>query len=188
RVVARGRSAESFTLCEIAARATSVEPLDDARPQHRGPHTLALTRMLADRGQDGNVATVTCDPAPVLTPAADGVEWPRPGPWNPTPARAHCIVRLPTSNGPAMRPATLLVEPKLGRAVDELLIRVSGRLGGRSLWTAAATRRVRRGSRVELVLPDVAVDEIELLIVPSFLPFLKLVTIELTFDDAPETG
>ena len=41
-----------------------------------------------------------------------------------------------------------------------------------------------RGARVEVALPSGRVDEVELLIMPTFLPFLKIVDLEMTFDDA----
>lgn len=177
RVVAGGRDGEGFTLCELQPPDAPRGALGDARPDRRGAMTLALAARRVHRGA---IADIACDPPQRVR--AEAIQWSRPGPWSARAARARCTLRVRDATGDVRDfvASTLLVRPRTGRAVEELVLRVSASRAGAPRWSVAGIRRVGDGEPIEVSLPAGEVDEVELVIVPAFLPFLKLTALEMT--------
>ena len=133
----------------------------------------------AAAAHNGNV-TAHCDPQPRLgVPSPAGLTRSRGGPWSAEFPLLSCSLERGTKD---LLPLTLILEPALGTAVEELTIQVTGMRGDAQRWRVRARRRVHNGETLRFGLPRGAVDRVGVEITPSFLPFVKLRTFELTFD------
>jgi hypothetical protein len=128
--------------------------------------------------------SVSCRPEPFLRPGF--LVWRADEKWSARWPRMECRLRIDTpADGGQPVPQHVTLTAYLGRAIDELLISVVGRLDGRDVWNRRAIRRVASDEPVRVALPRSGVDELVVTVTSSFLPFVKLRDIEIGFDRLP---
>jgi len=168
----------SFELCTFHAAAPSPGVrLPEASEESDGAVRVGLWSMLFDGSAPYRA---TCTPA--LDEQANFLHWPRPGPWSPRYPHAFCTIQRRGGNGARFQPRTLVLEPFLGNAVEELLVNVAGQRDGRVRWRMRTRRRLRSHETVRFEFPNGTVDGVRISITPAFLPFLKLARLDVTFD------
>ncbi len=176
--VVAGSPADGFIICETGDRGPVWPPLHIAAADQPGAFRASLDGAGEDQpGGDGSAAVLSCDPEPQRLDAR--LVWARPGPWSPTPAAADCSLRSP---GRRVRPRTLSLSVILGRAADRLLVTAAGSHNGTVAWREAVSSELRNDDRLTLRLPTGTVDRIDFHIAPSYLPFLKLSDLTVTYD------
>jgi len=107
---------------------------------------------------------------------------PRPGPWSARMPGLHCRVSLAGSQ-PAPR---LQLGALTGNTNESWIVSVRGLLKDEQRWNLRDEIAVTNETRLKLDLPQASVDELELSIVPTMLPFVKLDHLLLSAADAQE--
>ena len=161
---------EHYLLCRFAPvpPAAGIRLAESAaRPAPAG--SIVVRPALAD-GTTPGPTFASCTPEPDQRDPR--VVWNKPGPWSAAVVTPTCTVR--SRGEERLQPSGLTIVPVLGRSVDELLIRVQGRRGRTVRWNLRTRRRVTDRETLRFSLPSGAVDEVEINITPTFLPFLKL--------------
>jgi hypothetical protein len=174
--------AERFVLCTFGPSAPLPGiRMPDAFAGADGARRVALRDALAaPAGEHAAAVGATCAPSPLAT--GETLTWPRPGPWSAAFTAAACELRAHDSS---LGPRTLIVQPLLGSAVEELTIQAVGERDGRLRWRVRTRARAHDRDTLRFALPHGAVDTVRVEVVPSFLPFLKLATLDVTVDDVP---
>ena len=135
---------------------------------------------------------VDCNPR--REPSAETIVFPRPGPWS---ARAPGVTcTLTAAVGAAdehgavtsLHPRALSLEVVTGRAVEELTILARAEREGGQRWNLRTRTTVHHGDRLRYALPSGAVDRIEVTLIPSRLPFVKLGSLAVLLDARPTLG
>jgi hypothetical protein len=168
----------SHILCELAAR--DVAPgLRLQEVVARGDATSGAPRIGFLAASDAAVeGRVECKPA--FTYGAGVVVFPRPGPWSARAPSAVCVLRADTSAGassddsPPFRPQLLELDIAAGRAHEEVTVVATGSRAGAQRWSLRTRRRIVDGDVLRFGLPEGEIDRVEVAIVPSFLPFVKV--------------
>jgi hypothetical protein len=167
----------SHVLCEFAAR--------DVPPGLRLHDAPADTEAGADAPRIGFLAAseaavegrVECRPE--FAYGAGVVIFPRPGPWSARAPSAECTLRadadaLRGDGSPPFRPRLLELEVATGRAHEEITIVATGHRDGAQRWSLRTRRRIIDGEAIRYVLPRGDVDRIDVSLIPSYLPFVKV--------------
>jgi hypothetical protein len=152
----------------------------------------ASETMIGERvqlaGASSPAYVVGCSPA--RDPDAGAIVFPRPGPWAATAPGVSCTLRRRGGEADnasarlAFRPVGLELEVVTGRAVEELTILVRGEREGGQRWNLRTRALVRHGDVLRYALPKGGLDRIEVTIVPSRLPFVKLAQLAIVLDDS----
>jgi hypothetical protein len=178
---------EQFVLCRFSpasapsgTRMPEVDAAEDGEERVMAASLLATTATL-DVGapQDARRASITarCEPKPGRGgKSPGGLTRPRPGPWSADFPTLACSFERATG----LLPRTLILEPAIGTAVEELMIQVTGLAPENAGWHVHARRRAHDGETLRFALPREAVTRLTIEITPSFLPFVKLDRFELT--------
>jgi len=134
------------------------------------------------------------DCRPGFTYGAGVVIFPRPGPWSARPPSAVCTLRTGTGttdrmeDAPPFRPRLLELDLATGRAQEELTIAATGTLSGAERWSVRTTRRVRDGDILRYSLPRGDVDRVDVSLLPTYLPFVKLRSFKLLLEPTVGQG
>jgi hypothetical protein len=175
----------SYALCAFEAR----EPppgmkLADAPPAP-DDEPVASTR---DKGAD-TTCRFACEPPPERV--ADRLVVPRPGPWSARAPGVACTVAADSCSvgerSSPLSPRSIELAVVTGRAVEELTILARAERDGAQRWNLRARAIVRDGDALRYALPSGDVDRIEIALVPSRLPFVKLRALALLLGDAGST-
>jgi hypothetical protein len=158
---------DDYQLCSFAAAAP--EP----------GMTLAVTTGV-ETGQEADGARFDCRPG--LERRGHRLLSPRPGPWSARMPGLHCRVSLAGSQ-PAPR---LQLGALTGNTNESWIVSVRGLLNNEQRWNLHREIAVTNETRLKLDLPRASVDELELSIVPTMLPFVKLDHLLLGKTDAQE--
>jgi hypothetical protein len=173
---------EAFVLCSFAP---SPPPpgirMAEAPETVDGPQRTAVAGAL---GKDAPSLSATCND--VRSDAGDRLVWTRPGPWSAAFTSASCELRA--TDGARVSAHSLVLVPLLGRAVEELTIQATGLRNGAQWWRVRTRLRAHDRETLRFALPQSAVNAVRIEIIPSFLPFLKLATFDVTFDDDTRRG
>jgi hypothetical protein len=191
-------ASEHYALCEFVAAepppGMKLPALGDRSGEASEPPATsdASATLIGERvelaGASSAATVVECSPE--RSPDAGSIVFPRPGPWAATAPGVSCTLRPlggetdDASARPAFRPVGLELEVVTGRAVEELTILVRGEREGRQRWNLRTRALVRHGDSLRYVLPKGDVDRIEVGIVPSRLPFVKLAELAIVLDDS----
>jgi hypothetical protein len=168
----------SHVLCEFDARdPLPVSSLREAAvPSDDGDAAPRIGFLAAsDAAVEGRL-----DCRPDFTYGAGVVIFPRPGPWSARAPSAVCELRAGAgARGNAgadssFRPRELELNLATGRADEYITILVRGVLRGSPRWTLSARRRVRDDELLRYSLPGDEVDRVDVSLLPSYLPFVKL--------------
>ncbi len=165
-----------FELCTFAPSAPAPgDTLTPARAESDGDVVVSLRDMLFDPD-----AALAAECSPPLDESARFLHWPRSGPWSPRHPHMFCVIKPRDSH--AFRPRTLILDPILGRGVDEYMISVAAGMGGKLGWRQRTRTRSRHGQRQRYSLPDGEIETMTIKVFPEFLPFLKLDDLSLTLE------
>ena len=169
----------TFALCVFRPQSPALGTrLPAAEPAGDGGKRVSLPDALAAAAGSARV-TAACDEEPRV--AGDAMVWARPGPWSASFTAAACTVW--DDRGGTFVARTLVLRPLLGGAVEELTIQVVGEEGSVLRWRLRTRVRAHDRQTLRFAFPRAAVSHVRIEIVPSFLPFVKLETLELTFED-----
>jgi hypothetical protein len=175
-------ASEHYVLCEFKA----AEPSPGMKLPALGENTLPASKRVQLAGASSPATVVEC--LPQRDPVAGTIVFPRPGPWSATAPGVVCRVGPREGEADAMnpqlRPHALELEVVTGRAVEELTILVRGEREGRQRWNLRTRVIVRHGEHLRYALPRGEVDHIEVRIVPSRLPFVKLAALAIVLEDS----
>lgn len=170
----------SHILCEFAARdPIPASPLREALL--RSDETISLPRIgflaASDAAVEGRVECV-----PEFTYGAGVVVFPKPGPWSARTPSASCTLRASigasdiAGGDSPFRPQELEINLATGRTEEELLIVATGVIAGSPRWSQRTRRRVSDGTVLRFDLPRDDVDRIDVSLLPTYLPFVKVRT------------
>ena len=174
---------DGFVLCRLRSHGAGRPPprLIRLAAEPAGA-VLDVARSLAlARGASHGRLQVDCDPMP--DHGNGGVlRWPRPGPWSAAAAQVLCKVSLQAGGQAAsFIPSALTLEPVVGRAREELLVRVSGERSGTETWVGVERIEAGGPKMFVLALPAHPIDRLRIEITPTNLPFVKLRSLRLTY-------
>ena len=128
---------------------------------------LAITTGV-ETGQAAEGARFDCRPG--LERRGQRLLSPRPGPWSARLPGLHCRVYLAGSQPvPHLQLGALT-----GNTNESWIVSVRGLLKDEQRWNLRGEIAVTNETRLKLDLPRASVDELELFIVPTMLPFVKL--------------
>jgi hypothetical protein len=172
---------ESFALCSF--RPVPPVPgirLPEAPASADGEKRVALADALGD---DQAAMRAQCN---ATRRNGRALVWARPGPWSAAFSAATCDLHAPESA--SFFPRTLVLVPLLGRAVEELTVQVAGERNGALRWRLRTRARAHDRETLRFALPRGAVTGLHVEVIPSFLPFLKLASFDVTLDDERRSG
>jgi len=173
---------DAYRLCTFVP----AEPAPGVRMQRAATNADGPQRAtLADLLESGDPWLVAeCNPLPAEEKPI--MQWPRPGPWSARTIELNCRIAAADEGGPArFQPRTVAFVPYLGSAVEEFIVAATGRLNGKQRWNVRTRVRAEHGEQLRFALPRGEVDSIRLRVIPILLPFLKLSSLDLTFEDMP---
>lgn len=140
----------------------------------------------ADKGSENRRLFMRCSPQPN---EHDGrLVWERPGPWSGRSPGLLCRVHVGRNERVGrMVAARLHLTAFVGPATDEFIVeaRAFDDLGQR--WSVRTRIEVSGTQKMEFRLPRAHMHTLEVTIVPTHLPFVKLTEFALTFEDAVVT-
>ncbi len=177
-------ASEHYVLCEFEA----AEPPPGMKLPALGEIAPDASERVQLAGASSPAYIVECQPP--RDAVAGTIVFPRPGPWSATAPGVSCNVRSregeagDTSSRVPLRPHALDLEVVTGRAVEELTILVRAEREGRQRWNLRTRAIVRHGEHLRYALPKGEVDHVEVRIVPSRLPFVKLAQLAIVLDDS----
>ena len=176
-------------LCEFAAR----DPLPGAllhdtsgRDDHAGSRSRIGFLAASEAAVEGRIE---CRPEFIY--GAGVVIFPRPGPWSARAPGAACVLRLDSRAGElggeevAFHPQALELDIATGRAEEEITIIASGTLAGAQRWSLRTRRRIGDGETLRYSLPREEVDRVDVSLLPSYLPFVKVRHFSLVLEPRP---
>lgn len=178
----------SHILCEFAGRDVPPAARLQEAPASGDDETGATRIGFLAASEAAARGRIDCRPG--FTYGAGVVIFPRPGPWSARAPSAVCVFRADTESddraddGPPFRPRFLELDLATGRAQEELTIAATGTLAGVEQWSLRAMRRVRDGDPVRYSLPRGEVDRVDVSLLPTYLPFVKLRSLTLLLDPA----
>ena len=131
---------------------------------------------------------VECEPE--RDPVADVIVFPRPGPWSARAPGVTCTLTAAPEpsqgdvDATLFQPRALAFEAVTGRAVEELTVVARAEREGGQRWSLRTRAIVHHGDVVRYALPNGLVDRVEIALVPSRLPFVKLGSLAVVVDEA----
>ena len=175
-------TSERFVLCSFRA---AEPPAGMKLPPLPGEAPVGRELDLAAGG--GADYRVECTPR--RDPTSELIAYPRPGAWSAEAPGVRCELATIARDGlaehtPLLHPRALVLEVVTGRAVEEITVLVRGEREGRQRWNLRTRQTVRHGEHLRYALPAGGVDRMQIALVPSRLPFVKLSAFRLALDDS----